>query len=155
VRPFSHTGPGQSESFVAPAFAAQIARIERGEQAPRLMVGSLKSRRDFLDVRDVVDFYVRAIRRFDELPNGCAVNVASGRSLAIEEILKILLSLSDKTIEVAVDPARLRGAETNTESVVGDAALARRLLDWQPRFDMRQTLQAVLDECRGRSQGAT
>ena len=27
-RPFNHTGPGQSEEFVIPAFAAQIARIE-------------------------------------------------------------------------------------------------------------------------------
>jgi GDP-4-dehydro-6-deoxy-D-mannose reductase len=148
VRPFSHTGPGQSESFVAAAFAAQIARIERGEQPPRIMVGNLKSRRDFLDVRDVVDFYLRAVMRFDEIPNGSAINVASGQSLEIEEILTILLSMSDKDIEVAVDPERLRSAETN--SVVGDATLARRLLDWQPRFDIRQTLQTVIDDFRGR-----
>jgi GDP-4-dehydro-6-deoxy-D-mannose reductase len=150
VRPFSHTGPGQSESFVAAAFAAQIARIERGAQAPRMMVGNLKSRRDFLDVRDVVDFYLRAIVRFDEIPNGSAINVASGQSRTIEEILAILLSMSHKDIEVAVDPERLRSAETNTESVVGDAALARRLLGWQPRFDIRQTLQTVLDDFRAR-----
>jgi GDP-4-dehydro-6-deoxy-D-mannose reductase len=150
VRPFSHTGPGQSESFVAAAFAAQIARIERGEQAPKMMVGNLKNRRDFLDVRDVVDFYLRAILRFDEIPNGSAINVASGQSQAIEDVLKILLSMSDKAIEVAVDPERLRNAETSTESVVGDAALARRLLGWQPRFDIRQTLQTVMDDFRTR-----
>jgi GDP-4-dehydro-6-deoxy-D-mannose reductase len=150
VRPFSHTGPGQSESFVAAAFAAQVARIERGAQAPRMLVGNLKNRRDFLDVRDVVDFYLRAIVRFDEIPNGSAINVASGQSRAIEEILTILLSMSDKDIEVAVDPERLRSAETNTESVLGDAALAHRLLGWQPRFDIRQTLQTVLDDFRAR-----
>jgi GDP-4-dehydro-6-deoxy-D-mannose reductase len=150
VRPFSHTGPGQSESFVAAAFAAQIARIERGEQPPRMMVGNLKSRRDFLDVRDVIDFYLRAIVRFDEIPNGSAINVASGQSLAIEDILTILLSMSDKDIEVAVDPERLRSSETNSEAVVGDAALARRLLGWQPRFDIRQTLQTVIDDFRAR-----
>ena len=30
VRPFPHTGPGQSETFAIPSFAAQIARIEAG-----------------------------------------------------------------------------------------------------------------------------
>jgi GDP-4-dehydro-6-deoxy-D-mannose reductase len=114
-------------------------------------VGNLTSRRDFLDVRDVVDFYLRAIARFDEVPNGAAINVASGQSLAIEDVLNILLSLSEMDIEVAIDPERLRNAETNTESVVGDAGLARRLLGWQPRFDIRQTLQAILDDYRARA----
>ena len=68
LRPFNHTGPGQSEHFVVPAFAAQIAKIERGEQDPVMKVGSLTNRRDFLDVRDVVDAYVRAVLRFDDLP---------------------------------------------------------------------------------------
>jgi GDP-4-dehydro-6-deoxy-D-mannose reductase len=35
LRPFNHTGPGQSEAFVIPAFAGQIARIEAGRQKPR------------------------------------------------------------------------------------------------------------------------
>jgi len=37
LRPFNHTGPGQNDQFAAPAFAAQIARIERGEQEPVFM----------------------------------------------------------------------------------------------------------------------
>ena len=53
LRPFNHTGPGQSENFAVPSFAAQIAKIERGEQGPVMQVGSLINRRDFLDVRDV------------------------------------------------------------------------------------------------------
>ena len=54
LRPFNHTGPGQSEDFVVASFAAQIARIERGEQMPVIRVGDLTSRRDFVDVHDVV-----------------------------------------------------------------------------------------------------
>ena len=51
LRPFNHTGPGQTEHFAIPSFAAQIARIERGLQEPVMRVGSLDSMRDFLDVR--------------------------------------------------------------------------------------------------------
>ena len=53
LRPFNHTGPGQSEQFVVAAFARQIARIAAGLQPPLLEVGNIDTRRDFLDVRDV------------------------------------------------------------------------------------------------------
>ena len=61
-RPFNHTGPGQTDEFVVPAFASQIARIEKGAQPPVMMVGNLDAQRDFLDVRDVVDAYVAGDR---------------------------------------------------------------------------------------------
>src|SRR5690606_8507049 len=54
ARPFNHLGPGQSENFVAPAFAIQIARIEAGLQSPEIKVGDLSAQRDFTDVRDIV-----------------------------------------------------------------------------------------------------
>ena len=149
LRPFNHTGPGQSEHFVVPAFAAQIAKIERGEQEPVIHVGSLTSRRDFLDVRDVVDAYVRAVLRFDDLPVGCALNVASGRAISMGEILDILLAMSSKTVEVRQDTSRLRSNDAS--AIIGDASRARRLLDWQPRTDITATLGAVLDYYRDRA----
>jgi GDP-4-dehydro-6-deoxy-D-mannose reductase len=146
LRPFNHTGPGQTEDFVVPAFAAQIARIERGEQQPTLRVGELSGRRDLTDVRDVVDAYVRAVLRFDELPPGVALNVASGKAISIGEILQTLLSLSSKQIDVQQDPYRLRSGEVSI--VLGDASLARRLLDWAPHISISDTLASVLDHCR-------
>ena len=40
LRLFNHTGPGQTEAFVVPSFAAQIARIEAGLQPPVIRVGN-------------------------------------------------------------------------------------------------------------------
>ena len=57
VRPFNHIGPRQTESFVVPAFAKQIAAIEAGQQEPVIRVGNLSARRDFTDVRDMVRAY--------------------------------------------------------------------------------------------------
>lgn len=143
LRPFNHIGPGQSETFVVPSFAGQIARIECGRQPPVLRVGNLKIRRDFLDVRDVVDAYVRAFARFDHLPQGCAINIASGTSVAIEDILSIFLSLSNARIKVSVDPERLRSGECAVS--IGNASRARALLDWAPRFELADTLKWVLN----------
>jgi GDP-4-dehydro-6-deoxy-D-mannose reductase len=146
LRPFNHTGAGQNEHFVAPAFAAQVARIERGEQEPVISVGNLTGRRDFLDVRDVADAYARAVLRFDTLPSGCALNIASGRAIAMSEILDMLLSMSSCRIEVRQDPKRMRGNDMSV--VVGDATLARRLLDWEPRMPLRETLSGLLAHYR-------
>ena len=96
MRPFNHTGPGQGLDFVVPSFAAQIAAIERGEQEPVIKVGNLTVRRDFLDVRDVVDAYMRAIVRFDSLPNGAVFNIASGIATSVGEVLKSLIAMSCK-----------------------------------------------------------
>ena len=58
ARPFSHTGPGQSPDFVCSDWAFQIAQIEKKHQNPQIKVGNIDVKRDFLDVRDVVNAYI-------------------------------------------------------------------------------------------------
>ena len=146
LRPFNHTGPGQSRELVVASFAAQIAAIECGEQEPVMKVGNLAMRREFLDVRDVVDAYVRSIERFDKLSNGAVFNIASGDAVSIQAILEMLLTMSSKEIKVVPDPARMR--PNDTPVMVGNANAARRALDWRPRRQVAGTLKSVLDYYR-------
>jgi GDP-4-dehydro-6-deoxy-D-mannose reductase len=146
LRPFNHTGPGQPPELVVPSFAAQIAAIERGEQEPVIRVGNLSIRREFLDVRDVVDAYVRAIQRFDSLPNGAVFNIASGKAISVDAILEMLLTMSTKKIEVMPDPERMRPHDTPV--MLGDAKAARGALEWWPRRGVKDTLKSVLDYYR-------
>jgi GDP-4-dehydro-6-deoxy-D-mannose reductase len=148
-RPFNHTGPGQTDQFVVPAFASQIARIEAGLQSPVLRVGNLDAQRDFLDVRDVVDAYVLAVEKSDDLPTGTILNIASGRPRRIRELLDHLLSLSRRDITVEADPARQR--PNDTPVFAGDASRARRMLGWAPRRDIQDTLLEILNACRRQS----
>jgi GDP-4-dehydro-6-deoxy-D-mannose reductase len=148
LRPFNHTGPGQSEDFAIPSFAAQIARIERGLREPVMQVGSLDSMRDFLDVQDVVDAYVDTILLADELPAGCVMNLASGKPRRIGDMLDSLLAMSEVPIEVTPDPARFRPSEI--PMVVGDSSRAQALLGWKPKRDIESTLKSVLDYWRTR-----
>ncbi|WP_164135134.1 GDP-mannose 4,6-dehydratase, partial [Serratia marcescens] len=69
-RLFNHTGPNQTETFVIPSFAAQIVRIERGEQPAIIQVGNLDAERDFLDVRDVAEAYLAAMTRAENIAPG-------------------------------------------------------------------------------------
>jgi GDP-4-dehydro-6-deoxy-D-mannose reductase len=149
MRLFNHTGPGQSDDFVLPAFARQIALIEQGRLSPPMRVGGLDSMRDFLDVRDVCAAYVACLRRGGELPPAAVINIASGVPRRIGDILRDLLELAGLRTEIATDAARLRGAEIRSAS--GDGSRARRLLGWAPEIPWQQTLADVLADWRARA----
>lgn len=148
LRPFNHSGPGQSEAFALPAFAMQIARIEARLAPPVLRVGNLDAERDFLDVRDVVDAYALAARRAGSLAPGTIYNIASGVPRRIGAILDGLLALSRVRIDVEHDAARMRPSDL--PRVVGNANRAREALGWSPQHSFDAMVAAVLDDWRGR-----
>lgn len=147
-RPFNHTGPGQAEAFVVPGFAMQIARIEAGYSPPVIRVGNLEAERDFLDVRDVARAYVAAVNRAEEILPGTVLNLASGKSRRIRDILTALLRLSTVSITVESDLSRMRLSDV--PRIAGDASRAWRLLSWEPRVPFDATLADVLADCRVR-----
>lgn len=148
LRPFNHTGPGQSADFVVPAFARQIARIEAGMVPPVIKVGALTPERDFLDVRDVARAYAQAITRGDALPSGMVLNIASGMPRRIGDVLRALLELAKVEVRVEEDQARLRPSDI--PRAIGDAARARALLGWEPLIPWPETLADVLNDWRVR-----
>lgn len=145
LRPFNHTGPGQGEDFAIPSFAAQIARIEAGLRPAVIRVGNLDAVRHFLDVRDVVDGYVRALVAPD-LPAGAVFNLASGAPERVGDVLQGLLRLARVPIRVEPDPARMRPSDMPVAA--GSAARARAALGWQPRIPLARTLGDVLESWR-------
>lgn len=147
LRPFNHIGPGQSDRFVVAGFIAQIVNIERGREEPILRVGNLNSKRDFLDVRDVVSAYVEAMAS-EQLDSGAVLNVASGEARRIGDILDSLLKRAQVAIRVVVDPTRLRAVDVPVTA--GDAGLARTLLGWAPVIPFEQTLVDMLEARRAR-----
>ena len=153
MRPFNHTGPGQTEEFVVPSFALQIGRIEAGLQLPVLRVGNLDAERDFLDVRDVTAAYALAIAKADDVRSGTILNVASGIPRRIGDVLDQMVALSSTPITVEQDIDRMRPSDT--PRFVGDAGLARRLLDWSPAHVFEDTLAMMLCHSRNSLSGST
>ncbi|ADP71676.1 NAD-dependent epimerase/dehydratase [Rhodomicrobium vannielii ATCC 17100] len=151
LRPFNQTGPGQTVEYAIPAFAAQIAAIERGEQEPVVKVGNLDAERDFCDVADIAKAYALAMiaSSEDRIPPGRAYNLCSGRGVVMRAALDMLLSMSEVRIETQLDPARMRPSDI--PRMVGDPARARAELGWQAMTPLDETLRAVLEAFRDKS----
>lgn len=145
TRGFNHTGPRRGEVFVTSNFAKQIAAIEAGLREPVIRVGNLSAQRDFTDVRDIVRAYWLAL---DKGEAGEVYNLASGSAVTIQQLLDLLLSLSDTEVEVEVDPERLRPSDV--EILIGDYSKFQAATGWEPRIPLRQTVEDLLEYWRER-----
>lgn len=138
VRPFNHTGIGQSDSFVLPSFCKQIAQIEKTRKPGRIKVGNLSVKRDFSHVKDIV----RAYRMIVE-SNDCEIiyNVGSGKSLSLNSILNYIISLSSQYIEVEIDDRKFRPADQ--PDICCDYSLIKLHLGWEPKYTVFDALKEM------------
>jgi GDP-4-dehydro-6-deoxy-D-mannose reductase len=143
ARPFNHIGPRQHGNFVVPSFTRQIALIESGLQEPVMFVGNLTAKRDFTDVRDVVEAYWLLARTGRP---GQIYNVASGNAIKIETILHILLEYSKTNILIERDPKLMRPSDVPI--LEGSFDKIFKEAGWKPKRDIKATLLDTLNYWR-------
>ena len=137
VRPFNHTGAGQSDVFVAASVARQLIEIERGTRPGVLQVGNLDSVRDFLDVADVVEAYALLC---EPRAAAGAYNVASGHGTRTGALLERMCALARISPRIEIDATRLRPSDCS----IGDASRLRVATGWAPQVPLDATLERLL-----------
>ena len=147
VRAFNHIGPRQNPSFVAAAFAKQIAEIEAGLIEPIMQVGNLQAERDFTDVYDVVRAYALLMKHGQA---GEAYNVGTGRASSIQYLLDTLLSYSSAEIEIEQDTSLLRPSDVSI--IYADNQKLKQTTGWTPTYTLEESLQRILNYWREKIQ---
>jgi len=145
VRPFNHVGPGQAPTFAVSALARRIVEAHRSG-ARTLAVGTLSTRRDFTDVRDVVQAYRLLVEHGEP---GAVYNVCSGHDVAVSEVASRLLELAGADLELVTDPELVRPVDVPV--LRGDPALLEGATGWKPAIPLDDTLRDVLDYWEARS----
>ena len=145
VRPFPHTGPGQAARYLFPSVARRIAVAEAGRGPSEIGVGNVGTTRDLLDVRDVVDAYIRLL---DVGVPGEVYNVCTGRGRRLDAALDALCEQAEVPIEIVPDPGQRR--PTDFDWMVGDPGKLEQATGWQPTFDWKTTMADLLDDMRTR-----
>lgn len=135
VRPFNYTGIGQSEDFLLPKITRHFLR-----QEPFIELGNLDVWRDFSDVRAVAEAYRRLI---DAKPVGQVMNVCSGKTHSLREVLSIVEKITGHKMDVRVNPAFVRANEVR--SLCGDATRLRSLIGEWASPPLEETLGWMLE----------
>ncbi len=141
LRPFNHTGAGQTTDFIVPMLGKQFVDIKNGAE-PVITLGNLDSQRDFTDVRDMCDAYILAAKHAIA---GEVYNIGSGVGTSIGDIIKVLEELTGQAVEVKIDESKVR--DSDVPILVCDSTKFRSLTNWSPKFSLRDTLKSVLDFC--------
>jgi UDP-glucose 4-epimerase len=137
VRIFNVIGRRETNPHVVPEI---IGQLRSGSTSVRL--GNLEPRRDYTDVVDVAS----ALHRLTRAPPGAptAVNLGSGRSVSVAELVQACEQVLDRPIEIEVEQGRLR--KTDRIELVADSGLLRETTGWEPTRSLPETLNDLLTE---------
>lgn len=135
TRPFNYTGVGHDLRFVIPKIVDHFAR-----RAPVIELGNLDVYREYNDVRQVCDVYLKLL---DTGLAGEAYNVCSGRAVSLREVLALMSELTDWHPEVTVNPAFVRANEIKT--LAGSVEKLRACVGAVNAGDLKALLTWMLD----------
>lgn len=150
TRSFNHIGPGQRQTYAIPAFAERILAARR-QGSSSIRVGNLDLRRDITDVRDVVVAYRLLLELAAEggIPEeGLVVNVGSGRTVTLREVVERLARIVGATVIPVVDDTLVRPGEPG--EILADVTRLKRLTGWRPITDLDVTLADVVQSLTSR-----
>jgi GDP-4-dehydro-6-deoxy-D-mannose reductase len=145
LRAFNHVGPGQDPRFVLPNVARQIARAERAGEPVEVTVGNVDTRRDFMDVRDMVRAQWLLLERGD--PD--AVYLAcTGHSTAVRTLIEGLAEGARVPVTFRSDAGLRREGEQ--PDLYGSPERLRADTGWEPEIPIETTLADTLEWWRER-----
>ena len=136
---FNHESPRRGFEFVTRKITSGIARILAGE-ASHVALGNLEARRDWGHARE----YVEAMWRMLQQEQADDYVVATGETHSVREFCQaafaeVNLDYRDYVIK---DERFFRPAEV--DSLVGNAAKARRVLGWEPKITFCELIHEMV-----------
>lgn len=137
LRPFNTYGPRQSSRAVIPTIISQALTKQK------IRLGNLDARRDLTFVSDTVAGFVKVATT--EGVEGETFNLGSGSEIRIGDLVKEVIDIIGKSVEVEIDPARLRPGKSEVERLLSDNQKARQKLGWQPQVSLRQGLEETVN----------
>ncbi len=108
VRLFNAVGVGMPQHLALPSFARRIARAAPGST---LRVGDLSARRDFIDVDEAARLLL-VLAQSERWP-WPVVNLCSGRSYQMSDLLDEMIKVSGVTVRLEVDEGLKRKNEAS------------------------------------------
>ena len=134
IRPFNTFGPRQSNRAIIPTIVSQFMT----EKKPTL--GNIKPKRDLTYVEDTAQAYLDALK-IKKRYNGKIINLGTGQSFSVLEIIKIISKFYKKELKITQDQARFRPKNSEVFNLVASNTEAKKFLNWKPKFIGKKGLE--------------
>ena len=139
AKPFNFIGPGLSEKLIIGTISLQIEKIRKGLQPNKLYVGNLETRRDFIDIRDVVSAYWRII---NSNRAGEVFNIGSGKPTKVKSIVKNFIKLLGLNVKIVQRKNLVK--KIDPPDIYADITKIRKSLGWKPEITLEQSIKDIL-----------
>ena len=137
ARTFNIIGPGISKSLAIGSFFNQVQNLQEGDS---LTVGNIKTKRDYLDIMDVIDAYWKILTS-GQL--GEIYNVCSGKSISMEDILNLMIQYAQKEIGIAIDESLIR--KNDVMDNYGDNSKLINQLGWSNQISLEDSIKTLFE----------
>ena len=139
LRYFNVFGPRQDPTSPYAAAIAAFIDAARGGRPPRIFGDGMQTR-DFIAVADVVNATLRAAAAPERL-NGLAINIATGRSITLIDVLNALGRVLEKRIESAFEDPR----PGDVRHSAAEVSRARDVLGFEAAVGFEEGLRRTLE----------
>jgi len=137
VRPFNAYGPRQSMRAVIPTI------IQQALTKDTIKLGSLEPKRDFTFVEDIAQGFIKAAESENSV--GEVINIGSGKTISIGEIVDMVKNILNKNFAVETDSNKIRPEKSEVKLLICDNRKAKEVIGWGPVIPLRDGLIKVID----------
>ena len=136
IRPFNTYGPNITQPYIIPEIIMQVL----GKNS-EIKLGNINAERDFTFVSDTANGIIRAL--FSKKAIGETINLGSGKSHKIKDIVKSVSSILEKKVTIISKKDRLRPFDVN--KLVCDNRKAKKILNWEPKITFDEGLKNTVN----------
>ena len=109
------------------------------ENNPLEIYGDGLQTRDFVSIQDVVDSFNDTISKMAG-KRGSVYNIASGKSVSINDLARLMISLSGKDLNVIYSIPK----KGDIKFSQADISLAKKELDFSPRIELKDGINNLM-----------
>ncbi|HYL67325.1 MAG TPA: SDR family NAD(P)-dependent oxidoreductase [Nitrosopumilaceae archaeon] len=139
IRPFNSYGPRITQPYIIPEIINQILH-----RKDTVKLGNVESYRDFTYVADTARGMISAL--FNENAVGETINIGSGETYKIKDLVEIIAGIIGKKIHITIDKKRFRPFDV--QKLICDNRKAKKVLAWEPEISIKDGLTRTVNWMR-------
>lgn len=134
-RPFNYTGVGQAQNFLIPKVVHHYKK-----KKPQIELGNINVFREFNNINFLIEVYSRLLLSNEQ---SIVVNVCSGITYSIKQVLNILEEITSHKIEVNINPKFVR--KNDIKNLRGNPEKLYGMVNTVRHIELRETLKSMLN----------